>query len=106
MLVFAIIAVFVAGLMIGRTPEYLGKKIEPKDVKMASFVILILAFSILGFSAWASVSKMGLPDPVTNQLTDGTNNSGPLLTLDGSYSAQFEHTVVVTKTGCEILTQL
>ena len=46
-------------------------------MKMASFVILILAFSILGFSAWASVSKMGLPDPVTNQLTDGTNNSGP-----------------------------
>ena len=77
MLIYVIIAVFIAGLMVGRTPEYLGKKIEPKDVKMASFVILILAFSILGFSAWASVSKMGLPDPVTNQLTDGTNNSGP-----------------------------
>jgi K+-transporting ATPase ATPase A chain len=77
MLIYVIIAVFIAGLMVGRTPEYLGKKIEPKDVKMASFVILILAFSILGFSAWASVSKMGAPDPVTNQLTDGTNNSGP-----------------------------
>jgi K+-transporting ATPase ATPase A chain len=77
MLIYVVIAVFIAGLMVGRTPEYLGKKIEPKDVKMTSFVILILAFSILGFSAWASVSKMGLPDPVTNQLTDGTNNSGP-----------------------------
>jgi K+-transporting ATPase ATPase A chain len=77
MLIYVVIAVFIAGLMVGRTPEYVGKKIEPYDMKMASFVILILAFSILGFSGWASVSKMGLPDPVTNQLTDGTNNSGP-----------------------------
>jgi K+-transporting ATPase ATPase A chain len=77
MLIYVVIAVFIAGLMVGRTPEYLGKKIEPKDVKMASFVILILAFSILGFSGWASVSKMGAPDPVTGALTDGTNNSGP-----------------------------
>ena len=76
MLIYVIIAVFIAGLMVGRTPEYLGKKIEPHDVKMAAFVILILAFSILGFSAWASVSKMGLPD-AAGALTDGTNNSGP-----------------------------
>jgi K+-transporting ATPase ATPase A chain len=76
MLIYVVIAVFIAGLMVGRTPEYLGKKIEPKDIKMASFVILILAFSILGFSAWASVSKMGAPD-ATGALTDGTNNSGP-----------------------------
>jgi K+-transporting ATPase ATPase A chain len=76
MLIYVVIAVFIAGLMVGRTPEYLGKKIEPKDIKMASFVILILAFSILGFSAWASVSKMGMPD-ATGALTDGTNNSGP-----------------------------
>jgi len=77
MLIYVVIAVFIAGLMVGRTPEYLGKKIEPYDIKMASLVILILAFSILGFSAWASVSKMGPPDPVTHQLTDGTNNNGP-----------------------------
>ena len=77
MLIYVVIAVFIAGLMVGRTPEYLGKKIEPYEIKMASFVILILAFSILGFSAWASVSKMGPPDPVTHQLTDGTNNNGP-----------------------------
>ncbi len=76
MLIYVVIAVFIAGLMVGRTPEYLGKKIEPKDVKMASFVILILAFSILGFAGWASVSKMGAPD-ATGALTDGTNNSGP-----------------------------
>lgn len=45
MLIYVIIAVFIAGLMVGRTPEYLGKQIEPHDVKMAAFVILILAFS-------------------------------------------------------------
>ena len=77
MLIYVVIAVFIAGLMVGRTPEYLGKKIEPYEIKMASFVILILAFSILGFSAWASVSKMGLPAPATHGLTDGTNNNGP-----------------------------
>jgi K+-transporting ATPase ATPase A chain len=77
MLIYVVIAVFIAGLMVGRTPEYLGKKIEPYEVKMASFVILIIAFSILGFAGWASVSKMGLPDPATGALTDGTNNSGP-----------------------------
>jgi potassium-transporting ATPase potassium-binding subunit len=76
MLVYVVIAVFIAGLMVGRTPEYLGKKIGPYDVKMASFVILILAFSLLGFSAWASVSKWG-PLGVDGSLSDGTNNSGP-----------------------------
>src|SRR5438445_2679910 len=50
MLLFAIISVFVAGLMVGRTPEYLGKKIEAKEVKMAMLAILILPLSILGFS--------------------------------------------------------
>ena len=77
MLIFVILAVFIAGLMVGRTPEYLGKKIEPYDVKMASFVILVLAFSILGFSAWACMNKWGAPDPITHALTDGTNNNGP-----------------------------
>ncbi|MDR3404595.1 MAG: potassium-transporting ATPase subunit KdpA [Chthoniobacter sp.] len=77
MLVFVVLAVFIAGLMVGRTPEFLGKKIEPYDVKMASIVILVLAWSILGFSAWACLSKWGAPDPATHQLTDGTNNNGP-----------------------------
>jgi K+-transporting ATPase ATPase A chain len=63
MLMFAVIAVFVAGLMVGRTPEYLGKKIEAKEVKMAVLAILILPLSILGFSAIASVVPAGLAGP-------------------------------------------
>ncbi len=51
MLMFAILAVFIAGLMVGRTPEYLGKKIEGYEVKMAMLAVLVLAASILGFSA-------------------------------------------------------
>jgi len=64
MLLFAIIAVFIAGLMVGRTPEYLGKKIEAKEVKMAILAILILPLSILGFTALAAVTKMGLAGPL------------------------------------------
>jgi len=60
MLVFAILAVFIAGLMVGRTPEYLGKKIEQKEMKMAALAILILPLSILGFSAVASVLPQGV----------------------------------------------
>jgi K+-transporting ATPase ATPase A chain len=60
MLVFAILAVFIAGLMVGRTPEYLGKKIERKEIMMAALAILILPASILGFSAVASVLPQGL----------------------------------------------
>ncbi|MFO1163487.1 MAG: potassium-transporting ATPase subunit KdpA [Reyranellaceae bacterium] len=63
MLMFAIIAVFVAGLMVGRTPEYLGKKIEAKEVKMALLAILVLPLSILGFSAIATVVSSGLAGP-------------------------------------------
>ena len=68
MLLFAIVAVFVAGLMVGRTPEYLGKKIEAKDVKMAMLALLILPFSILGFSALAAVLPAG---------TTALGNAGP-----------------------------
>ena len=68
MLLFAVVAVFVAGLMVGRTPEYLGKKIEAKEVKMAMLAILILPLSILGFTAIAVVVKPGL---------DGLANAGP-----------------------------
>jgi potassium-transporting ATPase potassium-binding subunit len=59
MVVFAIIAVFVAGLMVGRTPEYLGKKIEPYEMKMASLLILIMPMVVLGFTAVASVTGVG-----------------------------------------------
>ncbi len=68
MLLFAILAVFIAGLMVGRTPEYLGKKIEAKEVKMAMLAILILPLSILGFTAIAVVAKSGLA---------GMSNAGP-----------------------------
>ena len=59
MLVFAIIAVFVAGLMVGRTPEYLGKKIEAYEMKMASLIILIPPIVVLGFTALAVVTDTG-----------------------------------------------
>ena len=59
MIVFAIIAVFIAGLMVGRTPEYLGKKIEPYEMKMASLLILIMPMVVLGFTAVASVTGVG-----------------------------------------------
>lgn len=59
MLVFAIIAVFIAGLMVGRTPEYLGKKIEPYEMKMASLLILIMPIVVLGLTAVASVTTAG-----------------------------------------------
>jgi K+-transporting ATPase ATPase A chain len=68
MLLFAILAIFVAGLMVGRTPEYVGKKIEAKEVKMAMLAILILPLSILGFTAAAAV----IPSAVAS-----TNNPGP-----------------------------
>lgn len=60
MLMFAIIAVFIAGLMVGRTPEYLGKKIERKEIMMAALALLILPASILGFTAVASVLPQGV----------------------------------------------
>jgi K+-transporting ATPase ATPase A chain len=56
----AILAVFIAGLMVGRTPEYLGKKIQSFEMKMAMLVVFILALSILGFSAVASVADAGV----------------------------------------------
>jgi potassium-transporting ATPase potassium-binding subunit len=60
MLVFAIIAVFVAGLMVGRTPEYLGKKIEAFEMKMASLIILIPPMVVLLFTAWAVATATGV----------------------------------------------
>ena len=59
MLLFAIVAVFIAGLMVGRTPEYIGKKLEAREVKMSILAILILPLSILGFSAIATVVPAG-----------------------------------------------
>jgi K+-transporting ATPase ATPase A chain len=68
MVVMALIAVFVAGLMVGRTPEYLGKKIEAREVKFAMLAVLILPLSILGFAGVAAVLPVALK---------GLENSGP-----------------------------
>ncbi len=86
MLLFAIISVFVAGLMVGRTPEYLGKKIEGREVKMAMLAILVLPLSILGFTAIATVVPAGLAGPLNTgphgyseilyAYTSGTGNNG------------------------------
>jgi K+-transporting ATPase ATPase A chain len=66
--VFVILAVFIAGLMVGRTPEYLGKKIESYDVQMAMLSILVMTFAILGFSAFSVVKPFG---------TSSISNPGP-----------------------------
>ncbi|ACL55238.1 potassium-transporting ATPase subunit KdpA [Methylobacterium nodulans] len=63
MLIFVVVAIFVAGLMVGRTPEYLGKKIETKEVKMAMLGILCLPLMMLGFTALATVLPTGLAGP-------------------------------------------
>ena len=63
-LLFAILAVFVAGLMVGRTPEYVGKKIESREVKLAVLAIAVLPLSILGFTALSSVMPGGLAGPL------------------------------------------
>jgi K+-transporting ATPase ATPase A chain len=68
MFVFVVLAVFIAGLMVGRTPEYLGKKIESYDVKMAMLAVLILTFTVLGFSAVSVVKSYG---------TASISNPGP-----------------------------
>ena len=68
MLVFVILAVFIAGLMVGRTPEYLGKKMESREIKLAMLYILIFPLIILGFSAWAAVAPYAL---------SSLNNAGP-----------------------------
>ncbi|MFH0959260.1 MAG: potassium-transporting ATPase subunit KdpA, partial [Pseudomonadota bacterium] len=68
MLVFVVLSVFLAGLMIGKTPEYIGKKIEAYDVKASVMFIMIPVLSILGFTALGVISSWGLA---------GLNNSGP-----------------------------
>lgn len=64
MLIYAILAVFVAGLMVGRTPEYVGKKIEAREMKLAVIAIAILPMAILGLTALASVADAGLAGPL------------------------------------------
>jgi len=68
MVVFAVLAVFVAGLMVGRTPEFLGKKIEAREIKLAVLAVVILPLVILGFTSVAAVLPVALA---------GLNNAGP-----------------------------
>ena len=68
MIVMALVAVFVAGLVVGRTPVYLGKKVEAREIKFAMLAVLILPLSILGFAAFAAVLPLALK---------GLENSGP-----------------------------
>jgi len=86
MLIYIVLAVFIAGLMVGRTPEYLGKKIEAYDVKMAMLVVLIFPLVILGFSAISAVKPYGTssilnpgPHGLSEMLyafTSGAGNNG------------------------------
>jgi K+-transporting ATPase ATPase A chain len=68
MLIFVVLSVFIAGLMVGRTPELLGKKVEAREMKLAMLYILIFPLLILGFSAWSLVADFG---------TSSLNNAGP-----------------------------
>jgi potassium-transporting ATPase potassium-binding subunit len=94
MLMFAVLAVFIAGLMVGRTPEYIGKKIEKFEVQMAMLAALVLAASVLGFTAlsstlelpkqgaWAVLntwagSAFGGADTAYGAATGNLNNAGP-----------------------------
>jgi K+-transporting ATPase ATPase A chain len=94
MLIFAVLAVFIAGLMVGRTPEYVGKKIEKLEVQMAMLAALVLAASVLAFTALSSTidlptegplaalnswpgSAYGGSDNAYGAATSNLNNSGP-----------------------------
>ena len=75
MVVMAVLAVFVAGLMVGRTPEYLGKKIEAKEVKLAMLAVLVIPLSMLGFSGIAAV----LPEALKGLLNGGPHGLSEIL---------------------------
>ncbi|GAB4453467.1 MAG: potassium-transporting ATPase subunit KdpA [Armatimonadaceae bacterium] len=86
MLMFAVLAVSIAGLMVGRTPEYLGKKVEQYEVKMAMLAVLVLAASILGFTALAAnlplsetspLNRVGTTETYYGPTYDNVNNTGP-----------------------------
>lgn len=68
MLMYVLLTVFIAGLMVGRTPEYLGKKIEGREMKYVMFAMVVMALSILGLSAWGVLDSRGLA---------GLANAGP-----------------------------
>ena len=75
LIVFAILSVFIAGLMVGRTPEFLGKKIEAREIKLAMLAVLILPLAILGFAAVAAV----LPAALTSLANNGPHGLSEIL---------------------------
>ena len=75
MIVFAILSVFVAGLMVGRTPEFLGKKIEAREIRFAVLAVLILPLAILGFTAISAI----LPQAIASLNNDGPHGLSELL---------------------------
>jgi potassium-transporting ATPase potassium-binding subunit len=89
MLMYVILTVFIAGLMVGRTPEYIGKKIEGREVKYVTFSLIVMALSILGFSAWGAMDPAGLAglgnpaghgfSEVLYAYTSATGNNGSAL---------------------------
>src|SRR4029078_5515299 len=95
MVLYAIVGVFIAGLMVGRTPEYIGKKIQQKEVKMALFAILATAFFILAFSGASAVIPFARGSYWNPQgaATAHLNNSGAhgLSEILYAYSSQTEN---------------
>ncbi len=89
MLMYVILTVFIAGLMVGRTPEYLGKKIEGREVKYVMFSLIVMALSILGFTAWGSLDAAGVAgvgnpgghgfSEILYAFTSATGNNGSAL---------------------------
>ena len=102
MLVFVLVAVFVAGLMVGRTPEYLGKKIEPFEMKMAALLILIMPIVVLGLTALAvslEVAKASISNPgphgfsqILYAFTSQGNNNGSAFGGLGGNNLFFNYT--------------
>ena len=102
-LVYAVIAVFITGLMVGRTPEYLGKKIEPYDIKMAMLTLLVIPLTVLGFTAAASVSDWGVssiwnpgPHGLSEMLyafTSAAGNNGSAFAGLGANTPQYNVTL-------------
>lgn len=103
MLVMVVLTVFIAGLMVGRTPEYLGKKIEARDVKMAMLYVLVFAASILLFSGWASVADYGVSkvynagphglSEIVYAYTSGTGNNGSAFAGLGANTLWYNTTI-------------
>jgi K+-transporting ATPase ATPase A chain len=113
MLVFAIIAVFIAGLMIGRTPEYLGKKIGPYEVKLAVIYVLIPSVFLLLFTAIASTTSRGLAGPLNTgahgfseimyAYTSGSGNNGSAFAGISANTDFYNSTMGITMLGARFL---